>query len=401
VGAAAGAIDIFDKHYGYPTGPCYIGLRVRYQNVVKPHPFGDYESMIIVFEGTPGSGKTYEAVKKLMDNLRLGRVVYTNIRGLDEGSCIEAIKTNTGLDDFELGTKLRFLSDERCREFWDHIENGSLIVIDEAQRFFSNREWQSETNKKFGQWAAVHRHYGFDVVLITQNIEKVDGAVRTLTEWTYRFKKVNFFGAAIKKKYVCYSYAGDDVSGKPLGNNIRTYDEKVFRCYNSYVTKDIKELGIMKHANILRHPIFYAIPVCLLLFVVLFMRSGIGKGDIFGEKAYAKRIEESKMKSIPEIKDDGTIINPEGQKGESGGKVNKVENQVQGSENISEGKKAEVEENGQKRGSSSVKGSSLRTRLSRSVEGENGDTDLKQQKVLGEIDGQKIMRNEKGKAVIE
>lgn len=38
--------------------------------------------MIIFFDGNSGSGKTYEAVKKIIDNLRRGRKVYTNIDGL-------------------------------------------------------------------------------------------------------------------------------------------------------------------------------------------------------------------------------------------------------------------------------------------------------------------------------
>lgn len=341
--------------------------------------------MIIVFEGTPGSGKTYEAVKKVMDNLRLGRVVYTNIRGMDEGDHVESIKTYTGLDDYELGSKLKYLNDEQCKDFWKHIEHGSLIVLDEAQRFFSNREWQSDQNKQFAQWAAVHRHYGFDVVLITQNIEKVDSAVRTLTEWTYRFKKVNFFGSAIKKKYVCYSYAGDDVSGKPLGHNIRTYDEKIFRCYKSYVTKDIKELRIMRHANVLRHPIFYAIPVCLLLFLVLFMRSGIATGDIFGEKAYVKRVEDMKTKSLPEIKDDGSIVRQDEKKEE------KAERKDKGDKTVQQDRKNEKEGKSEQR-IPKTEGTIGRNNL---------DMAMKSKKVLGEIDGQKITRNEKGKAVIE
>ena len=35
--------------------------------------------MIVGFVGTPGSGKSYDAVKKILFNLKKGRHVYTNI----------------------------------------------------------------------------------------------------------------------------------------------------------------------------------------------------------------------------------------------------------------------------------------------------------------------------------
>ena len=62
--------------------------------------------MIIGFAGTPGSGKTYEAVKKILDNLQWGRVVYTNIDGIMEPACLEAIKSYCGPFDFALKKQL-------------------------------------------------------------------------------------------------------------------------------------------------------------------------------------------------------------------------------------------------------------------------------------------------------
>ena len=73
--------------------------------------------MIIGFVGTPGSGKSYEAVKKLLDNLRLGRVIYTNIAGLDEDVYREHIKVYCGLDDYQLSRQLRFLTNTEMQYF--------------------------------------------------------------------------------------------------------------------------------------------------------------------------------------------------------------------------------------------------------------------------------------------
>jgi zona occludens toxin (predicted ATPase) len=250
--------------------------------------------MIIGFAGTPGSGKTYEAVQKITDNLQMGRVVYTNIDGICDPECLEMIKSYCGLSDLALVKQLHFLEEHQLADFWMHVKPGSLIVLDEVQKVFGSREWQTAKNNAFASWASTHRHNGFDVVLISQAVERIDSAVRALLEWTYVFRKVNFFGGAIQRKYICYSYGGDDTGGSPLKKSVRTYNAKVFRCYKSYVAKDVKELGIMQHVNVLKHPVFFAIPIVLFFTLyMLFAKSSLGTGDLFGSKqamaAYTER----------------------------------------------------------------------------------------------------------------
>ena len=236
--------------------------------------------MIIGFVGTPGSGKSYEAVKKIVDNLKLGRIVYSNIDGLQVQECREHIKNYSGLDDFTLDTRLFHLTDEQTRTFWEYVQPGSLVVLDEVHKLFSNRDWASEKNRIFTEWASTHRHEGFDVVLITQDIEKIDKHARSLIEWTYLFRKVNFFGGLIQKSYLCYAYAGDDHVGKPMTKNTRSYSADIFRCYHSYGNAAVKELGIMKHANILKHPVFYAIPLMICIFGYMFSQSSFAQGKL-------------------------------------------------------------------------------------------------------------------------
>jgi len=259
--------------------------------------------MIIGFTGTPGSGKTYEAVKKVLDNLRFGRVVYTNIDGIFDPECVEMIKTYCNLSDLAFNRQLRPLEVDQIEDFWMHVEPGCLVVLDEIHKWFSNRDWKAEKNKQFGYWASTHRHHGFDVVLITQNIERVDSAVRSLLEWNYVYRKVNFLGTAVKRSYLCYAYGGDDTNGKPLATSKRTYNPAIFRCYKSYVSKDIKEMPIMQHVNVLRHPVFFLIPIvlCVTLYMV-FYKSSLGTGDLFGTNQVMATIEEKNkaaMKTAP------------------------------------------------------------------------------------------------------
>lgn len=240
--------------------------------------------MIVGYVGTPGSGKTYEAICFILDQLRKGRVVFSNIDGLNDIYCRELIKSVCQLSDLALTKQLQTLAPDQLEDFWNHISPGALVVIDEVQLVFSARDWQSEKNKNFGNWASVHRKLGFDVVLITQNPERVESSVRGLFEWTYLFRKVNFFGGAVQKKYIQYSYAGDDTHGKPLAKNTKTYDDIVFKCYKSYMADDIKEVDI-KNVNVLKHPIIYAIPVVLgITLYMFFTKSSFSSGDLFGSE---------------------------------------------------------------------------------------------------------------------
>lgn len=262
--------------------------------------------MIVGFVGTPGSGKTYEAVQKIVDNLRKGKRIYTNIDGIEAPECQEMIKSYCNLTDYELYERLHILNKDQAQEFWRHVQDSSLIVLDEVHKLFSNRDWASQTNKEFTEWASTHRHNGFDVVLITQDIEKIDKHARSLIEWTYFFRKVNFFGGAVQKKYLCYAYSGDDHNGQPQAKNIRTYDSRIFRCYKSYVSGDIKELGFMQHVNLLKHPIFYALPAVLSITVyMVFFQSSFASGDIFGTKAVTdkalSRIHQQKPAASPVV----------------------------------------------------------------------------------------------------
>ena len=241
--------------------------------------------MIIGYVGTPGSGKTYEAVKTIIANLKRGRRVYTNIDGLEIDSCRRFIQDGLDLDDYEFNKRLVFLSKDEVYHFWEIAKDGAMIVLDEVHKNFSNREWASEKNKQFADWASTHRHHGFDLILITQDIEKVEKHVRSLLEWTYFFRKVNFFGGAVSQKYMCYSYSGDDHSGQPLSKNVRTYNPVIFKCYNSFATTDAKEIGFMTHVNILKHPVFFILPLILLFAGYMFSKSSFASGDLFGTKA--------------------------------------------------------------------------------------------------------------------
>lgn len=253
--------------------------------------------MILCYEGTPGSGKSYDAIVKIIDNLRLGRIVYTNISGIDDPVCREHIKLKAKLDDYECSTHLVYLSDLEITQPQKHCKPGSLLVIDEVHKRLNARDWQSQKNKEFADWGSTHRHGGFDVLLITQGLEKVDSQVRGLVEFTHRYKKNNYFGSLMEKQFLVKVYEED--STKIIGKRSGKYDKSVFKCYKSYVTSDIKEMKIQSNVNILKHPIFYSIPVLLLIFGYYFSKSSFASGDWFGTKKSMSAKMEAVKKAEP------------------------------------------------------------------------------------------------------
>lgn len=237
--------------------------------------------MIIIFEGTPGSGKSYDAVQKIIDNLRKGRIVYTNMEGMELPQQQEHIKAQCQLGDWEFSQQFFFLDGADLLEFWKVVKKGSLIVIDEAHKLYNSRDWQKQINRDCANWCSTHRHGGYDVVFITQAVEKLDAQIRTLVEFTYRYRKINFFGSLVTNSYLVYPFAGDD-TGKAMASPFkRMYRKQIFDCYKSYVTADVKELGIMSHINILKHPVFYLIPCVLIAFIYFFSQSSFADGRLF------------------------------------------------------------------------------------------------------------------------
>lgn len=203
---------------------------------------------IYCYEGLPGSGKSYDAARKIISQLLKGRRVVTNIDGMQQEYQQNAIKHYFDIDDFDLDDTLKYIDSEQVPEFWEHSSPGDLIVIDEAQNFFNSRDWQSKNNRALGKWASEHRKRGNDLILITQAMEGIESSVRRLVEWCYRYKKLNMFGGAIQKKYIRFAYYGQTLD--PLGKKFAHMILKFLNAILLILQKTFKN-PVLK-----RHPMF-------------------------------------------------------------------------------------------------------------------------------------------------
>ncbi|HHK5988458.1 zonular occludens toxin family protein [Neisseria sp. P0009.S008] len=131
--------------------------------------------MIILQTGVPGSGKTSSIVNMLMTDES-----YTHFTDKDGVKKKRPLFVN-GIP--ELKIEHEELSDEQIKSqpFQDFLPYGSLVIIDEAQRLMGTRSAASKV-PPFIEALALHRHYGLDIVLITQHPSFLDSFVRKLVQ---------------------------------------------------------------------------------------------------------------------------------------------------------------------------------------------------------------------------
>lgn len=133
--------------------------------------------MIMLYSGTPGSGKSLHTARDIRDSLGpKRRPVIANFdvnpgtRGYRERFIY---KPNNDLTpDFLIKFATDYWKGRKVKE--DDI----LLVIDEAQLVFNSRTWQDKgASSKRMDWIeffSQHRHFGYKVVLIAQFDRMID-----------------------------------------------------------------------------------------------------------------------------------------------------------------------------------------------------------------------------------
>lgn len=254
--------------------------------------------MIAIISGLPGSGKTLSALKRfIIPAIREGRQIYTNIEGIDllglslyteypyekaqknliayEMQTEKDMERNEPLEPFKFSTK------RMC----EGIALNSLVVVDEAQVFWNNRDFASEENKKLLPFLQKHRHYGIDIVFLTQNIDQLDIGIRRLAQIHYRLRRLSNSGLDKVVKVDIYPDAMGSEQFKPMATNVWTIDRRIFKFYNSYqgnAAEAKKPIGNV----IFKNPrIIFALVVIVLCSVYAFRTfSEKGAGGIFAPK---------------------------------------------------------------------------------------------------------------------
>lgn len=152
--------------------------------------------MLHIIEGRIGSGKTYWCVAHILRKyfvydqrffewfpVKEVPTIFTNITGLKVGNVLslnDEIKQAGGLGKF-------FAVDPHTHELLNPALKESIIIIDEAQSpAFFPRSYKDASVMLFFQ---LHRHFGCEVFLCTQDVKSLCPDLRELPEYHIRVKR--------------------------------------------------------------------------------------------------------------------------------------------------------------------------------------------------------------------
>ncbi|WP_077528829.1 zonular occludens toxin family protein [Vreelandella utahensis] len=217
--------------------------------------------MIIFHEGLPGAGKTYEAmVYQVLPAIEKGRKVYAYINGIDHK------KIAGVLDESEerVRSLLIPLSEDQVPEVHKHVENDSLVVLDELQNFFP--AGRQKLSDGVTQFVTEHRHRGLDILGIGQDIRDCHNLWKRRVSQKVVFTKLDAVGAASRYNWTVYKAKAGEKFEK-IRSGRRKYDPKYFGIYASH-TQDTENTDDFKddRANILKTPGFkYGLPAAVLV----------------------------------------------------------------------------------------------------------------------------------------
>lgn len=249
--------------------------------------------MIYAVCGTPGSFKSCYCVEKfVLPALKEGRKVFTNIEGLDP----RYIATLFDLDPVHVESNLNVLGRvydddgtyhedrDKIRRFYEDLPLNSLVVIDEAQIYFSSRDFKEGFSADLIPWLTKHRHLGIDVVWVTQSLESVDITFRRNTGLCYALRRTENMGLKNMSFIYIYDRADNITAVRHLARKMYRPDPRIFACYSSYQAEEVVEKR--KSYNVfLRSP-----------FVWLMIVSFIWLGYTFFSGAFSRKVLHSQPK---------------------------------------------------------------------------------------------------------
>ena len=194
--------------------------------------------LIYLYSGTPGSGKSLHSIKDIKFKLTHGGNVICNFPFAIDKLGAKMNGKYVYKDNKEL--TVDFLKEFAYKNHVKGKESQTLIVIDECQSLFNPRDFARSDRRNFNDFFSLHRHLGYNVILITQNDRLIDRQIRCLIEYQVKHRKINNFKTIGKllpvKVFACISY-WYGVNEK-LDCEFLIYSKKLSMFYDSYALFD-------------------------------------------------------------------------------------------------------------------------------------------------------------------
>lgn len=155
--------------------------------------------MIVLYSGTPGSGKSLHATSDIREWLsyRHPRPVIANYE-LDQHIRNRERFWYVPNERMHPADLVAFAEDWWARPEHRFHEESILLVLDECQLLFNSRDWQQAERMEWLSFFSQHRKYGFHIVFVAQFDRMVDRQIRSLIEIECVHRKLGNFGLAGK-----------------------------------------------------------------------------------------------------------------------------------------------------------------------------------------------------------
>lgn len=193
--------------------------------------------MITLYSGTPGSGKSFHTIKKIIFWLSHGKNVIANFPvNVDMIKCKDRSKLGVFIFKDNTNLSVEYLYQFAKKNHVKGKEGQTKVVMDEAQSKFNPRDFRQTDRQLFNQFFSVHRHLGYDVLLISQNDRLIDRQIRCNLEYEIKHRKVNNFGtigAFMPFKVFACIERWYGVNEK-LGSQLIIFNKKLASMYDSY-----------------------------------------------------------------------------------------------------------------------------------------------------------------------
>lgn len=252
---------------------------------------------IQAYVGLPGSGKSYSAVKYVIEPaIATGRTVYTNIPFNSE-SFIEQYGTSPVY--FETQDVI-----DNENWFFDVLPPGAVLVFDELWRLWPAGIKANQVCEAHKSFLAEHRHlvsdgFSTQIYFVTQDLSQIAQFARVLVEYTHRTTKLTMVGQKNRFRVDCYQgpvTGPQPPQSKRLKETFGKYDKSVFALYKSHTKSDgsiADESAVDDRFNVLKGS-KWQIMAGVMCVGLMFVGWGIQK-----VQAYYAPVEPSDISPIP------------------------------------------------------------------------------------------------------
>lgn len=198
--------------------------------------------MINAITGRPRAGKSYESVIfHILPAACEGRLVVTNIPinkeavakfySQEVADLIIVVKAN--FTDYGMVRPFAVPDDYTKYDWKNEKGQGPLFVVDEAHLSIGR-----DAKKEILEYLSLHGHYGHDIIMVTQNPQKLHRDLKDMIEVCHRCIKKSVFGDDthyIKKTYHGVSGRNEDY----VREEEREYKSQYFQFYQSHTQSAI------------------------------------------------------------------------------------------------------------------------------------------------------------------